>query len=391
VNISQISSKLLGKNRTTNWLWISGLATLLFAGSEFIALWISGSRQFWTVLPIFLATPFFLWLLTTGRLSIAGILYMFAIGLQSLLLPLALSRLGAPNSITSAVLISSIGLVTLPRNYVGRVLALGLITLLATILIDSFGSPNRPIAPFIQARWIFALVVSVSFVVVSAKEFLLLDLRTKIVTAILGIGGIALVVLTSFAFYQAGQTIDFLTARLDTSVSQLGEEQLINTVLIEANRADEQFEDISQEAVGLAQSWVSLRDQAQALNQAPYWDASKSLIQLDGGQFGNRATDTSSVFIPVGTSIDNDLIADLNVSAYLDFSAPAILEEHPSLLALYAIDTRGVTRYYPNIELASVVPPDFDTTKRPYFLVASPLFNPQRLPRWTIPYEDATG
>ena len=217
------------------------------------------------------------------------------------------------------------------------------------------------------------------------------NIRTKIVTAILATGGIALAILTSFAFYQAGQTIDSLTTRLDTSVRQLGEEQLINTVLIEANRATEEFEDISDETIGLAQTWVSLRSQEEALNQAPYWDASQSLIQLDGGQYGNQATDTSSVFVPVGTSIDDALIADLNVSAYLDFSAPAVLEEHPALLAVYAIDTKGVTRYYPNIELASVVPPDFDTTKRPYFMIASPLFNPQRLARWTIPYVDATG
>jgi GAF domain-containing protein/HAMP domain-containing protein len=50
-----------------------------------------------------------------------------------------------------------------------------------------------------------------------------------------------------------------------------------------------------------------------------------------------------------------------------------------------------VTRYYPNINLASVLPPDFDPTKRPYFAITSPLFNPKRLPRWTIPYVDATG
>ena len=391
MNIRQIPSELPWKNRATGWLWISGLTVLIFAVAEFVAFWAGGSQQFWVALPIFLATPFFLWLVITGRPSIAGIIYMFAIGLQSLLMPLALSGLGVPNSITSAVLMSSIGLATLSRKYIRRVFALGLITLLATILIDSFGNPDRPVAPFIQAHWIFALVISVLFVVTSAKEFLLLDLRTKIVTAILGTGGIALVILTSFAFYQAGQTIDFLTTRLDTSVSQLGEEQLINTVLIEANRANEQFEDISEEALRLAQNWVSLQGQANALNRAPYWDAGKSLIQLDGGQFGNSATDISSVFVPVGTSIDNDLMTDLNVSAYLDFSAPTILQSHPSLLALYAIDTRGVTRYYPNIELASVVPPDFDTTERPYFLVTSPLFNPQRLPRWTIPYVDATG
>jgi GAF domain-containing protein/HAMP domain-containing protein len=162
-------------------------------------------------------------------------------------------------------------------------------------------------------------------------------------------------------------------------------------VFTEANQANLEFEDIAEEAMGLADIWLSLRRQEQALNQAPYWDASQELIQLKDGQYGNRATDISSVFIPTGTEIDNSVIADLNISAYLDFSAPAVLQERPSLLALYAIDTKGITRYYPNIDLASLLPPDFDATQRPYFSITSPLFNPQRLTRWTIPYVDATG
>ena len=218
-----------------------------------------------------------------------------------------------------------------------------------------------------------------------------LDLRTKIVIAIVGTGGVALAILVGFVLYQAAQTTNSLTTRLDTSVRQLAEEQLRNTVFIEATRANEEFESIAKETTSLAQMWISLRSRESVLNQSPYWDASTNLVQLDGGHYGNKATDPSSVFVPVGTPIDDAIISDLNLSAYLDFSAPEVLREHPSLLALYAINRRGVTRYYPNIELASVLPPDFDATQRPYYSVASPLFNPQRLPRWTIPYADATG
>jgi hypothetical protein len=309
---------------------------------------------------------------------------IIAIGLQSVLAPTVLSGLGIPNSLTSFALISGIGLSTLPRKFIGRVLAAGLIIVIASVLLDLFGDVNRPAALFPEARLIFAFIVSAIFIVFFAGEFLLLDLRTKIVTAILGTGGIALAILIAFALYQAGQTANSLTTRLDDSVRQLAEEQLINTAFIESNKANQEFEAIAEEVIGLAQIWISLRSHETVLNQAPYWDASKNLIQLDGGQYGNKATDTSSVFIPVGTPIDDAIIADLNVSAYLDFAAPAILQERPSLLALYAIDTRGVTRYYPNIDLASILPSDFDTTRRPYFTIASPLFNPQRLPRWTI-------
>jgi GAF domain-containing protein/HAMP domain-containing protein len=218
-----------------------------------------------------------------------------------------------------------------------------------------------------------------------------LDLRTKIVIAIVGTGVIALAILVSFILYQAARTTNSLTTRLDTSVRQLAEEHLRNTVLIEATRANQEFDRIAQETISLAQMWISLRSQESVLNKSPYWDASTSLIQLMGGQYGNKATDPSSVFVPVGIPIDDNIISDLNVSAHLDFSAPEVLQEHPALLALYAIDSRGITRYYPNIDLASVVPPDFDATQRPYYSVASPMFNPQRLARWTIPYVDATG
>ncbi|MGZ9234223.1 MAG: GAF domain-containing protein, partial [Anaerolineales bacterium] len=223
------------------------------------------------------------------------------------------------------------------------------------------------------------------------RELSFLDIRTKIVLGIIGTGSLALGVLVFFALFQAQQIVNTLSTRLDTSVRQLGEEQLINTAAIEAGRANQSFEDIAEELTGLGRHWLSVRGQKKKLSEGSYWDASTSLAQLEGGQYGNPASDPSSVFVPVGTKVDNNVIADLNLSAYLDFYAPGVLEAHPSLLAVYAIDTRGITRYYPNINLASVLPPDFDATRRPYFTITSPLFNPQRLPRWTIPYVDATG
>ena len=391
MNLSQVPSELPWKNSGTRWLWISGFAALIFAAHEFAALWFSDSRQLWVALPILLATPLYFWLMNKGRPVTGGVLLMAAIAIQAGLTPLVVGGLGVPNAITSAVLIDGIGLATVSRRYRGRVLAVSLIVLITTILIDWLGVSVRPEAQFSLTRWIFVFITSVVFGIAFPREFLLLDLRTKIVIAILGTGGIAIAILISSALFQAGQITNSLTTRLDTSVSQLAEEQLRNSVFIEANKANEEFEDISQEATSLAQTWISLRIQGEALNQTPYWDASTKLIQLDGGQYGNNATDASSVFIPAGIPLNDALISDLNVSAHLDFSAPAVLQKHPSLLALYAIDTRGVTRYYPNIELASIVPADFDATQRPYFSVASPLFNPRRLPRWTIPYVDATG
>ncbi len=373
------------------WLWISAIAALLFAGSEVVELWISGNRQFWAVMPVFLAVPIAYWLIRTGRQVAASITFIAAIGLQSIFTPLVQSGLGLPNSITALALIGGICLTTLPNKYIGRVLTASLIVSFISILIDLFGNPSRPVAELSQGRWIFAFLMLMGFVIFFAREFPSLSLRAKIVVGIIGTGGVALSVLVVFALYQTRQMTSTLSRRLDTSVNQLAEEQLINSAFTQANQANRAFEDIAEEVVSLSQHWVSLQSHDVVLNQGTYWDASANIAQLDTGQYGNSANEASSVFVPAGVQLDESVIADLNTSAYLDFYVPEVLKTHPSLLALYTIDTRGVIRYYPNISLASILPPDFDATQRSYFVISSPLYNPKHTTRWTIPYIDAAG
>jgi GAF domain-containing protein/HAMP domain-containing protein len=379
------------QRRNAWWLWITILSALLFTGSELISLWNTSRNQLWAALPIIIAAPLCYWLIKRGQPVTGGIFFVIAIALQSVLIPLVQSGSSVPNAIISLILISGICVTTLPRGSVGRIFIISLIISFASIFMDSFGSSNRPTAALGEDRWIFSFVVLFIFSIFFARELLLLDLRTKIVTGIIGTGAIVLAVLIAFAVYQAQQITSALSRRLDTSVNQLAEEQLINTAFTHANQANQAFEDITEEVVALSQYWVSLEGRKAILSQGSYWDANASITQLDGGQYGNSATDTSSVFVPARVKVDNPVIADLNASAYLDFYVPELLASHPSLLAIYAIDTRGVTRYYPNINLASLLPPDFDATKRPYFLISSPLYNPRHGPRWTIPYIDATG
>jgi GAF domain-containing protein/HAMP domain-containing protein len=268
---------------------------------------------------------------------------------------------------------------------------IGLIVSILSILLDAFGPFGRPAASFGEFRWIFAFAMLAIFAIFFGRELLLLNLRAKIVIGIIGTGVISLTILVAFALYQTQQITSSLSSRLDASVNQLAEEQLTNTASERASLANQAFEDVTDEVVSLSQHWVSLDGQKAVLSQGGYWNAATSVSQLDGGKYGNPATDISSVFVPAGTQIDNSVITDLNTSAYLDFYVPEILKTHPALLAMYAINSRGIVRYYPNINLASLLPAYFDATKRPYFVISSPLYNPKHGPRWTIPYVDATG
>jgi GAF domain-containing protein/HAMP domain-containing protein len=224
-----------------------------------------------------------------------------------------------------------------------------------------------------------------------ARNFSNFSLRLKIMLGILLTGSVALGILAFFAITRAGIITDSLSNRLDTSVSLLAEEQLVNTAFLEADRANQLFQRIETEVTNLAGYKVSLEQQKPTLSQGTYWDAAANLTRLEGGHYGNSAIDTSSVFVPVNTELSDAVLADLNTSAYMDFSAPSALQTNPAMLAIYYINPMGVVRYYPNIELASLRPPDFDATSRPYYRITSPLFNPQRVARWTIPYVDEIG
>jgi len=255
-------------------------ATLLFAGSEFLALWRSGSHQLWTALPVFVAVPMAYWLLRTGRPVAASVTIIGAIGLQSILSPLIQSGLGISTSIISLALIGGISFTTLPRQYLGRILAVGLTISLASVLIDLFGDPNRPIAELSQGRWIFSFLVLSVFAVFFAREFPYLDLRTKIIAGIIGTGAIALSVLIVFVLYQTRQVTSALSGRLDKSVNQLAEEQLLNRAFTQANQANQVFEDIAEEVSASSQHWLSLRGHQAVFSQGTYWDASQILSNL---------------------------------------------------------------------------------------------------------------
>lgn len=224
-----------------------------------------------------------------------------------------------------------------------------------------------------------------------SKRFGALQLRTKIVLGILLTGGVVLGIQASVAYNRMQLITDLLSNRLEKSVSQQAEEQITSIVSAQAEQINNEFSDTADDIVNLANYRVALEKQSANLSLGTYWDAHTKLFQLPGGQYGNAASDTASVFIPSTVLVNEALLADLNTTAYLDFSAPTVLKNHDTVTAVYYIDTTGTTVYYPNNNHANMVPPNFDATSQISFKTATPLFDPQRTPRWTFPYQDPTG
>lgn len=244
--------------------------------------------------------------------------------------------------------------------------------------MDRFSSPLLAI-----------LVIPLIFIFI--QQYKRLSLQTKISLGILTTGGIAVAIISYFALSQISNMANLFGFRLETAVRHSAEEQLINKAEKEAKIADDYFAEIANNVQDIAGYRTSLQNRSGTLGQGTYWNSDEKLIQLDGGQYGNSAEDISSVFIPSTVALDESIIRSLNTSAYLDFTIPQHLTKNPAILAIYSIDSHAVVRYYPNIDLASLLPPDFDATDRSYFKITTPLFNPDRRIRWAIPYIDATG
>jgi GAF domain-containing protein/HAMP domain-containing protein len=244
----------------------------------------------------------------------------------------------------------------------------------------------------LTSQIVVALVAIVLlFLIGYSRSFRNVSVRGKVILGILMASALTAGLSAYIAISSTSQITDTLSGRLETSVGLLAEEQLINELFIQSDIANHSFEEIETETVKLSTYWSNLRIRRQELSLGNYWNAETKLFQLEGGHYGNPASDESSVYVPAKYELTEELIASLNLSAYLDFYAPEIIEANPSILAVYGIDTRGVTRYYPNIELASLLPPDFDPTTRPYYEITAPLFNPEKDVRWSIPYVDAAG
>jgi putative methionine-R-sulfoxide reductase with GAF domain len=261
---------------------------------------------------------------------------------------------------------------------------------LAAFFLDVFGSTARPALPgtVIQFLAISVLGVLGFFIVRQFRDY---SLRTKIILGILIIEGISIGTLSYFALTRADQIVTSVSSKFENSVQVQTEAQLKNIVQTEAGNADQIFSATIDSLVKLADYRAELESQDTILGQGAYWDARTKLSILSENQYGNPATDIASVFLPNTMIVDDDVLAELNTSAFLDFSAPGILKTQPQIIAVYYLSALGSTTYYPNIRLATLVPGDFDILGQPFFTVADPQNNPERIPRWTEPYQDPAG
>jgi GAF domain-containing protein/HAMP domain-containing protein len=238
---------------------------------------------------------------------------------------------------------------------------------------------------------ILGVMVSLQARKVIANRFLSLSLRAKLLISIISITGFALLVYGIIFLYRSQQSQGFWSNQLQSTVQQQSQQQITSSVQFEANDADQELSKITNAVKQLADYQATLLNRESFLGQGGYWDANSKLTQHSGGQYGNSLSDPANVFIPNTVNLYPALITDLNTSLYLDFSAPTVLKDNPNIVAIYYTSAHNYSVYYPNIDLISLVPPDFDLTTQTFYTVATPENDPEHKAKWTNPYQDPAG
>ncbi len=215
------------------------------------------------------------------------------------------------------------------------------------------------------------------------------SLRTRLILGNTLITILAIAGMGYYVYFRAQQANTYLTEQLDKSVRQQAEDKLVTTSTDQAAVLDSSFVSMRKDITTLGSTIEKLLAQESTLSAGTYWDASTSVSRLPNGSGDNTNSEPGSIFVPANIEVTDSLRAEMNSLKYMDFPVPTMLAANPDTVAIYFGGVSEETLYYPNIDLANVVPPDFDVTKRPWFVKAAPASNPEHKAVWSDPYLDA--
>ena len=169
------------------------------------------------------------------------------------------------------------------------------------------------------------------------------------------------------------------------------EKYILQVTVDNAKKNDAVLKSTQKDTKNLAQYTENIFSKPDIFARGSYWSAKDSMFFGANGQYLNNKDEITSVFVPNFKDINQDVIEDLELGAYLDFVFPLIYKNNPNTVAIYLSTEQETTRYFPNIDLGNVVPPDFQITKRPWYVSSNPENNPEQKAVWSPVYTDATG
>ena len=217
------------------------------------------------------------------------------------------------------------------------------------------------------------------------------SLKVKFILLVILLSAILLVsfsYLASSSIYGMGQRSQDISA--DALEDQAGE-YLMQVTRDNAQKNDQILSNIQKDAETLAGYASDIFESPEVFAPGEYWVVEEHMFSGPEGQYLNSEEELASAFSPNVVEMNDELIYDLGTEAYMDFIVPHMQKSSPSVVAMYLGTEKDALRYYPNIHLGVLVPPDFQVTQRPWYLSANEENNSERKVVWSPVYVDATG
>ncbi len=213
------------------------------------------------------------------------------------------------------------------------------------------------------------------------------SLKKEILTFTLGLTVLTIIIAIAigiFSTQSAGRDAEKATSIV---LREQAKESLMQIAESAAKRQDIAFRRIADDTSTLAAYTKNLYENPAVFYNDAYWKFDDRVFRKNG-RYVNDKADASTVYIPNFVAIDAEVKKNLELTSALDFIAPNILKNNPNITALYTTNTKGVARYFPNIILGSVVPPDFNTLEDIVYTQATPKENPDKKVVWSALYDD---
>ena len=222
------------------------------------------------------------------------------------------------------------------------------------------------------------------------RQRITISLRTKILLGNLLIVLITVAAMGYFVFYRSQAANEFLVNQFDISVTREIENRLAVIVSDEVNDISIFFSSMKNVIDTFGTTTGALLSNESSINlDETSWNAYFALKQLPSGSWDNSNEELGSIFLPAGMQIRDDLAKELAALKGLDFFVQGLMEKNPDIIAIYFGGIAGETVYYPNVDLAAIVPPDFNITQRPWYVNAISVSQTESKANWSVPYQDA--
>ena len=214
--------------------------------------------------------------------------------------------------------------------------------------------------------------------------------KNELLTYTLGLTFVTIIFTTVIGVFSTKTAGDDAADATSAALRVQAEKLLVQVATAAAQQQDLLFEQVRNDTKKVAFYAAEVYKNPSIFSGNGYWNFDTHVIRRDG-LYVNDVSDVSTFHIPSFVTLDKDEKRNIELTAALDFVVPSILDNNKNTVAIYTIDTKGVTRYFPNIVLGELGPPDYDPRTDIYYLPATPENNPEMEVVWSPLYDDAAG